>query len=421
MIDPKLIRENPDVLRDVVRKRGIKFDFDTLIDLDVERRKLQTEADERRAEKKLLSKKIAGASPVEKKKLIEGEREGDADDSSEERLKKINDQYQELLWQLPNIPWSDVPEGKDESDNQEIKKVGEIPNFRFPIKDSLTLGESLDIIDVKRAGAVSGSRFGYLKGACALLEFALINYALDSLLKNGFVPVVPPVMVKSDMMKAMGFLAHGASGEVYQLPEDDLYLVGTSEQTIGPMHAGEVLPPDRLPLRYASFSTCFRRESGSYGKDTRGILRVHQFDKLEMFSITAPEQSEDEHAFLLSMQEQMWKGLEVPYRVVLQCTGDMGYPSARTYDIEAWIPSEDRYREVTSTSTTTDYQSRALDIRTTVDGKKVLAHMLNGTAFAVGRAIIAILENHQTKEGTVRIPNVLHPYMHGVTEIMPRE
>jgi seryl-tRNA synthetase len=259
-------------------------------------------------------------------------------------------------------------------------------------------------------------------GSGALLEFALLQYAMKGLLEAGFTPMIPPVLVKEEFMAGMGYLAQSGEEEVYHFPKDKQYLVGTSEQTLGAYHADEMLTPEELPKKYAGFSTCFRREAGSYGKDTKGILRVHQFDKVEMFVVCTPEASQDLHEELLAMQEKLVQGLGLPYRVVKLCTGDMGFPSAKTYDIECWLPGQNsgkgEYRETHSTSNTTDYQARALNVRVkNAEGKNIVAHMLNGTAFAMGRTIIAILENYQQADGTIRVPEVLQPFMHGVTEI----
>jgi len=276
----------------------------------------------------------------------------------------------------------------------------------------VALGEALDLIDIDRAGKVSGSRFTYLKGDAVLLEFALINYVISTLVPEGFVPVLPPHIISTEAMGAMGYLEHGGEEEIYHLKNDDAVLIGTSEQAIGPMHMNEILPLEKLPLRYLGFSSCYRRESGSYGRDVRGILRMHQFDKLEMFSFVEPEKSDAEHEFLLSMEEKLMKGLGLPYRVMRLCSGDIGRPSARTYDIETWIPSQKMYRETHSTSNTTDYQTRRLKIRyKNAEGKNELIHALNGTAFAIGRILIAILENYQQADGSIIIPEVLRPWV----------
>ena len=274
------------------------------------------------------------------------------------------------------------------------------------------MGEKLDLIDVKRAAKVAGSRFGYLKNAAVLLEFALVRYGLDQLLKEGFIPVLPPVMVKEPMMQAMGYLEHGGEAETYHFKKDKLYLVGTAEQSLGPMHSDEVFAEKDLPRRYVGFSTCFRREAGSYGKDTRGIFRVHQFDKLEMFVFAHPDRSDEEHEYLLSLEEKLVQALNLPYQVVKMCSGDLGHPAARKYDIECWFPGQNRYRETHSVSTCTDFQARRLNIKYQSAGDNQLrfVHTLNGTYFAQ-RLILAILENYQQKDGSVVIPAVLQPYL----------
>ena len=267
------------------------------------------------------------------------------------------------------------------------------------------------MVDMKRAAKVSGPRFGYLKNQAVLLQFALIQYSLEILLKECFIPVIPPVLIKDEMMKGMGYLEHGEDKETYFLDKDKLYLVGTSEQSIGPMHADEILDEAKLAIRYAAYSTCFRREAGTYGKDTRGVFRVHQFDKLEMFVFCHPADSNEEHDYLLSLEEKLVQALKLPYRVVKMCTGDLGYPAARKYDIECWFPAQEKYREVTSTSSCTDFQARRLNIKfKRREGHIQYVHTLNGTMFAQ-RLILAILENYQQKDGTVKIPKVLQKYV----------
>ncbi|MCR4264172.1 MAG: serine--tRNA ligase, partial [Candidatus Roizmanbacteria bacterium] len=297
--------------------------------------------------------------------------------------------------------------------------------FEFKPKDHLELGELHDIIDVKRASKVSGARFYYLKGDGALLEWALLQLAIETLTKEGFTPIIPPVLIKKSSMKAMGYLEHGGEEDMFVLDKDGLILVGTSEQSIGPMHMNEVFDKKDLPRRYFGYSACFRREAGSYGKDTRGIIRVHQFNKVEMFSFTTPENGDAEHDYFLSLEEKFLQALEIPYQVIKMCSGDLGAPAARKYDLEAWIPTQEKYRELTSTSTTTDFQSRRLNIKYRepgvpgVIGSGVIpvpssfryVHMLNGTAFSMGRPIVAILENFQEKDGSVRIPKVLQKWM----------
>jgi seryl-tRNA synthetase len=339
------------------------------------------------------------------------------------------------------MPASDVKEGKDESENEIIKVYGKLPKFDFKPKDYLEIGENLDIIDVKRAAKVSGSRFGFIKNEAALLEFALVQFVFDflvdeknikdiikerklsidsktSLASKLFIPIVPPVMIKDENMRAMGYLEHGGEGETYHFEKDKLYLVGTSEQSVGPMHKDEILKEAELPKRYIAFSPCFRREAGSYGKDVRGILRVHQFDKLEMFSFCRPEESDQEHELFLGIEETLVQALKIPYRVVKMCTGDLGNPKARLYDLECWMPGQKEYRETHSTASCTDFQARRLNIK--YKDKKSntkFVHTLNGTAFAIGRILIAIIENYQTKEGSMKVPEVLKKYTCGLSEI----
>ena len=327
----------------------------------------------------------------------------------EEMLAKKRD---EALSVLPNIPFGDVPVGKDATGNRMVREVGEKTIFDFEPQDHLAIGESLGIIDVKKAAKVAGARFNYLLGDGALLEFALIQLALKTIVGRGFTPVFPPVMVRPDVFRGMGRLAPGEEEERYYLPKDDMYLIGSAEHTLGPIHMNETLSEGSLPRRYVGFSTCFRREAGSYGKDTKGILRVHQFDKVEMFVFSHPEKSEEEHKLLLSIQEDIMKKLGLPYRVVENCTGDMGWVDARQFDIEVWMPSQKAYRETHSSSNTTDFQSGGIGAKyKTNEGKKELLHLLNATGIALGRTIIAILENYQTKRGTVLVPKALREFM----------
>jgi seryl-tRNA synthetase len=373
------------------------------LELDEKRRKLIVEIEELRSKRNKIA--AEGKASEEGKKVKEELKD------KEPELVKVEGDYKKALFEIPNLPADDVKEGKSEADNEILRKEGEIRKFDFDPKEHLALGEALDIIDVERAVKVSGTRFGYLKGDAVLLEFALIQFAMETLTKEGFTPVVPPVLIKKEMMRGMGYLEHGGEEDMYVFDKDSLVLVGTSEQSLGPMHANEVLDEKKLPLRYVGFSPCFRRESGSYGKDTRGIIRVHEFDKVEMFSFTRPEESDKEHEYLLSIEEKLFKALDIPYRVVKMCTGDLGGPAARKYDLEAWLPGQGTYREVTSTSTTTDFQARRLNIKYRDAGKTEYVHTLNGTAFAIGRTIIAILENYQEKDGSVVIPEVLQKYM----------
>jgi len=288
--------------------------------------------------------------------------------------------------------------------------VGERPEFGFEARDHVDIGEALGIIDLERAARVSGARFAYLLGGGVVVQFALVRYCLDRLAAKGFVPVVPPVLVREEAMYGTGFLPTDEA-QIYVTRDDDLYLVGTSEVALAGLHQGEVLDPSSLPRRYVGYSTCFRREAGAYGKDTRGIFRVHQFDKVEMFSFTEADASWDEHEFLLSCEEELIRGLELPYRVANVCTGELGASAAKKYDVEVWLPGQGRYRELTSCSNTTDYQARRLGVRVRYPDGNRPAHTLNGTACAIGRTLIALLENHQGEDGSVALPEALHPYV----------
>ena len=413
MLDIKFIRQNPIKVKEGCQKKQVDVDIDLLLKLDEKRRKYLKEVEDLRAKENQLSNLIEKEKDNEKRTELIGEAQQIKKKIKEEELylKGVSEEFEKLMLKIPNPPFDDVPSGKDEKDNVVLREVGKVPKFDFKFKDYLTISENLDLIDIKRAGKTSGTRFGFLKREAVLLEFALIDFTLDNLRKEGFIPVIPPVMIKPEMMKGMGYVERGGE-EIYFVEKDNLYLVGTSEQIIGPMHADETLEEKELPKRYAGFSSCFRREAGSYGKDTKGILRVHQFDKIEMFIFCQPEESKKEHQLLLSIEEKLMQSLKIPYHVVQICTGDLGDPAAAKYDIEAWIPSENRYRETHSTSNCTDFQARRLNIRYRAkDGKINFVHTLNGTAFAIGRTLIAIIENYQQKDGSIKIPEVLQPYL----------
>jgi len=301
MIDIRILRDNPEIVKEAVRKKQVKVDVEKIISLDEKRRGLIQELEPLRAEQNKSSKTAPEAEKLEGLKELKNKIK-----TSESELKKIEEEFEELIYLIPNIPAPDVPEGEGENDNVTLKEVGKKPEFDFEVKDHLELGETLDIIDMERAAKVSGTRFGYLKGAAVLMEFALVRFAMETLIKEGFVPIIPPVLIKKESMRKMGYLEHGGEDDMYVLEKDDLVLVGTSEQSIGPMHMNEVFEEKDLPKRYIGFSSCFRRESGSYGKDTRGIFRVHQFNKVEMFSFTKPEDSDKEHEYLLSLEEKLF-------------------------------------------------------------------------------------------------------------------
>ncbi len=401
MIDIKLLRENPQVIQKAAKDKGVEINAEHILELDNKVRGLELIVQKLREERNKISKE----KNIEKGKELKTKL-----GKEENALKAVSEELNNELLKIPNLPAKDVHAGRDETQNKEIRKYGTISKFLFTPKDHLELGESFNIIDVKSAAKVSGSRFAYLKNQGALLEFALIQYAIDFLVKEGFIPIVPPVLIKRKMMEDMGYLALGED-EMFKTKDEDLFLIATAEHAIVPMHADELFNKKEMPLRYVGFSTSFRREAGSYGKDTRGILRVHQFDKVEMVSFTTGEEDDREHEYLLSLQEKLFKSLEIPYRVVKMCTGDLGFPAARKYDLEAWIPSERKYREVTSVSTTTDFQARRLNIKYLDGNEKKLVHILNGTAFAIGRTLVAILENNQNEDGSINIPKVLHKYL----------
>ncbi|MFE4665919.1 serine--tRNA ligase [Streptomyces sp. NPDC056716] len=416
MIDLRLLREDPDRARASQRARGEDVALvDSLLAADERRRSSGVRFDELRAEQKQLGKRIPRATGDEKAELLKQASQLSADvKAADAERDAAATETQELLVQLSNLVHPDVPVGGEE-DFVTLETHGTIRDFGaegFTPKDHLELGTLLGAIDVERGAKVSGSRFYFLTGVGALLELALVNAAIAQATAAGFTPMLTPALVRPQSMAGTGFLGQAAQ-DVYHLDKDDLYLVGTSEVPLAAYHMDEILDADRLPLRYAGFSPCFRREAGSHGKDTRGIFRVHQFDKVEMFSYVAPEDSQAEHQRLLDWEKQWLTSLELPYRVIDVASGDLGASASRKFDCEAWIPTQGKYRELTSTSDCTEFQSRRLSIRMR-DGKTVrpLA-TLNGTLCAVPRTIVAILENHQQADGSVRVPEVLRPYLGG--------
>ena len=410
MIDINLLRNDRDGLAESLSRRGVEFDLDELGSLDEERRGARAAAEVLRAEQKTAGKSIANLDGADKQAAIAGAAKLSEDYKGLIALADDLDERFNAIWiRLPNMTDPTAAEGLHEEDAVEIKRVGSPPKFAYDSKDHVELGSALGVLDVERAAKVSGSRFGFVMGDLAIMEFALVRYAMDLLMPHGFVPMIPPVLVREDALYGTGFFP-GDAEQVYSIPEDDLYLVGTSEVPIAAFHADEIFDAEQLPVRYAGYSTCFRREAGTYGKDTRGIFRVHQFDKVEMFSFVDADSSQAEHEFLLAREEELIAGLDLPYRVVNVAAGDLGSSASKKFDIEAWFPSQERYREVTSTSNTTDYQSRRLKIRYRTEAGNTLVHTLNGTAIAVGRILIALMENHQLEDGTVAIPSALAPY-----------
>ncbi|WP_377270252.1 serine--tRNA ligase [Peterkaempfera sp. SMS 1(5)a] len=422
MIDLRLLREDPDRVRASQRARGEDVDLvDALLAADERRRSSGSRFDDLRNEQKILGKQIPKAQGEEKGGLLKRASalaaEVKAADAEQSAAKE---EAEQLLRRLANLIDPEAPVGGEE-DFVTLEEIGTPRDFAaegFEARDHVELGRILGAIDTERAAKVSGSRFYYLTGIGALLELALVNMAVDQAVTAGFTPMITPALVKPRAMEGTGFLGQAAEN-VFRLEQDDFYLVGTSEVPLAGYHMDEIIEADRLPLRYAGYSPCFRREAGTYGKDTRGIIRVHQFDKVEMFVYTTPEEAEAEHRRLLQWEKDFLNALEIPYRVIDVASGDLGASAARKFDIEAWIPTQGKYREVTSTSNTTEYQSRRLSIRMRgADGVRPLA-TLNGTLVAVPRTIVAILENHQQADGSVVVPTALRPFLGGREVLEP--
>ena len=406
MLDPQILRKDLDLLKNNISRRGLDIDINYLVEQDEKRRKVKFEAEQARSEQKNIGKEISQTEGTQKEKLLKKASE------LSENVKLLNEKYEQEeklffdQWiKIPNLVDESSPTGKTDQDNLEIKKVGNVKDLN-DIKNHLEIGENLNLINVEKAAEVSGSRFSYIFGDLVKIELNLVSWVMDKLSDKDFTPTVPPVLVREEALFGTGFFPDDAE-QVYEIPKDDLYLVGTSEVPLAALHSNEILDFESLPLRYAGFSTCFRREAGTYGKDTTGIFRVHQFDKVEMFSFCNPEKSKEEHEYLLSVEEEILQELEIPYRVVDVCTGDLGASASKKFDIEAWMPSQQNYREVTSCSNTTDFQARRLNIRTKIDGNTTTMHTLNGTALAVGRILIALIENNQLADGTVEFSDSL--------------
>src|SRR5579883_2245438 len=412
MIDLRLLRDQPDLFREAMRKRGLDpAPVERALALDAARRELLHRVETLRAQHKRLSEEIRRLGGAEREARIE-----------ETRLAEAENALGGALRAIPNPPHPSVPEGGPDR-NATVRVIGEPPAFAFTPRDHVELGTLLDVLDVERGAKVAGSRFYFLRREGALLQLALVRYAVDHLAAAGFVPTITPVLVRRERLLGMVGGAQLDDQMVYRVEGEDLALSGTSEMALGTMHADEVLEEDRLPIRLCGISTCFRREAGAHGKDTRGIFRVHQFDKVEMFSYCHPDRSWEEHELLLQVQERLWRPLGLPYRVVDIAAGDLGDPAARKFDIETWMPGRGAYGETQSCSNCTDFQARAVNVRFRRRDRSGtdIVHTLNGTAVAVTRTIVAILENYQRNDGSVAIPEPLVPYMGGLTEIRPRE
>ena len=414
MLDLKLIRSDPERVKTALARRGAAEQVDELLALDARRRQLLPEVESAQAERKTLSKQIgeakqAGQGAEELMAAVQGLKE--KIESGKGELEQVEADLNRIVVSLPNLPDPDAPEGMTEDDAVVLRTVGQPTEFDFEPRDHLDIGTDLGLIDMEAGARLSGSRFAYLKGDLVMLELALVRFAIELVRGEGHEPVVPPVLVREEALEGTGFLP-GDRDQIYEIPKDELFLTGTSEVALAGLHADQILDAASLPLRYCGFSTCFRREAGAAGRDTRGIFRVHQFDKVEMFSFVEPAESAAEHERLLAIEERILGELEIPYRVVNVAVGDLGAPAAKKYDCEAWIPSQERYRELTSCSNTTDYQARRLGCRyRAADGESPQAvHTLNGTAVAVGRTMIALIENRQDRDGGFTLPKTLHKY-----------
>jgi seryl-tRNA synthetase len=422
VLDVRAIREDPEPFRRGLARRNLDGAVDEILALDERRRSLTGQVEELRAEQNRLGKAIGGAQDEEKQRLIAEVGAVSARVKAlEPELAEADGALSELLATTPNVPHESAPDGFTDEDAVEIRSHGEPPVFAFEPKDHAALGEALGMLDTERGARASGSRFVYLLGDIVHVQFALVRHALDVLTARGFLPVIPPVLVREESMYGSGFLPTDEAN-IYVTTPDELYLVGTSEVPLAALHMDEILDEDDLPIRYAGYSTCFRREAGTYGKDLGGMFRVHQFDKVEMFSYSAPEASWDEHEMMVGVEEEIIGGLDLPYRVVNIAAGDLGSAAAKKYDIEVWLPGQGRYRELTSCSNYLDYGARRAQTRVRRrSGDIEVLHTLNGTATAVGRTLIAILENFQQADGSVVLPKALHPHLpERVRELAPR-
>jgi len=421
MLDPKIIKENPQIIRDMLKARSVDFDLDGLIKSDQKRRELIIQTDELRKKKNQLAlnisqKKKAGQDPssiLSEMKNISGDL---AKLESEQQI--IENTYSKLAMTIPNLVDESVPIGMNQNTNKEIRKWGTIPNFDFKVNDHINISENLDLVDLERAAKVAGARFYYLKNDLVRLNQSLIHYGLEFLAKKEYSLVQPPYMINRESMEG-AVIADDFEEVIYKIEEEDLYMIGTSEHAMAAMHSKEIIDGKDLPLRYAGISPCFRKEAGAHGRDQKGIFRVHQFDKIEQFIFSRPEDSRNEHEKMLAVSEEFYQNLEIPYKVVLLSTGDMGKVSSKTYDIEAWMAGQNTYREIVSCSNCLDYQARRLKIRyrdkTNEDTQYI--HTLNSTLIATTRVLVSIMENFQTKDGHIRIPQVLQSYMGNQKEI----
>jgi len=414
MLDLKYIRENAEAVQENSRNRGVEADVGLVVELADRRSALIQELNELRQRQNQMARSIGKEQdPESRDRLIAGSRAlKDRIPEKEADLSEVERRLREELLKIPNMTHPDAPIGKDDSENVEIRRWGEIPGFDFDVRDHVELGESLGIIDFDAGAKVAGSKFYFLRGDAVLLELGLVRYAMDILTQRGYQPAITPDLARDEMLVGTGFIPRGPETQIYSVEDSDLSLIATSEIPLAGSLADEIVDENELPIRLAGLSHCFRTEAGSHGRASRGLYRVHQFTKVEMFAFTTPEQSDELHAEMLDIEERIFQGLGLPYRVVDICTGDLGGAAYRKFDLEAWMPGRNDYGEVTSTSNTTDYQARRLRIRYRRDGgRPQLLHTLNGTAIAVSRALIALLEHYQQEDGSILLPEVLVPYV----------
>lgn len=414
MLDPKFIRENAAAVKKNCANKRMKVDVDAWIKLDAKRLVALQTVEQLRGERNVVAEQMKSASKDDRPGLIEqGKALKDSLIAAESSLESFEGEWKSLLLQIPNMTHEDAPVGASDEDNQELRIVGKVRKLKSPL-DHVALAEKHDLVDFARAAKVTGAKFYYLKGKLVLLEQALTRFALDYLVKEGFLPMSTPDLAKDEVIVGAGFSPRGPEAQIYSLENSDLSLIGTAEITLGGYHMDELIPLASMPIKYAGLSHCYRTEAGSYGRESYGLYRVHQFSKVEMFVFCTPEQSEALHLELLRHEENIFKALEIPFRVVNICTGDLGGPAYRKYDLEAWMWGRNEGRgawgEITSASNCTDYQARRLNIRVKTEEGNVYAHTLNGTAISLARALIAILENHQQEDGSIKIPDALVPY-----------
>lgn len=413
MLDLRYIKENAEAVAENCRNRGVEADVGLVVELGDRRAALIQEVNELKQRQNQMAKSVGQERDEERRESLiqESRRLKEEVPRKEAELREVEGRLREEQLKIPNMTHPDSPLGRDDSENVEIRRHGEPPQFAFEPRDHVELGETLGIIDFDAGAKVAGSKFYFLRGDAVLLELGLIRYAMDLLVERGYEPTITPDLARDEALVGTGFMPRGPETQIYSVEDSDLSLVATAEITLAGSLADEILPEDRLPLRYAGLSHCFRTEAGSHGRAGRGLYRVHQFTKVEMFAFTAPEESEALHEEMVGIEERLFQGLEIPYRVVDICTGDLGGAAYRKYDLEAWMPSRGEYGEVTSTSNTTDYQARRLSIRYRKEGgRPQLLHTLNGTALAISRVLIALLENHQREDGSISIPEALVPY-----------